>query len=549
MRHLAREASGLVAGVVLAGLAACGGGGGGGNAPAAQNPPPVVPPASAPIVPALSSTLTPASATVEANDGNPAKFSFTVAVSATPSGSVVPVVGADGLVVAVDGSVDTSVANQYTVHLATLPTVDAGTYRGEVLFSLCSDATCSSVHAGTQQRFTYTATVTQGEWSTFQRDAAHSGFVNVQFDPARFSRIWTWSRPAGDPEPLGGINAVATGAGSVFVSKDVYFGQGAVYALDETTGALKWTYALGEMASAGPAAFSAGTVYVPSTDPSSACVVWAIDAVSGMYKFKMPAGCQWSNFFAPTVKSNSVLHTSQTGTVHSFSTADGSPKWSAPARANDQTTPAADSRYAYQYGSNLSGAALNVYDLATGAPVASITDPFSSGFGYYSIFSAPMLGSTGNAIVFSGGGFSGRAASSSEQYEERVLVSYDVGRKAVAWRSANAYITHPAIANGVVYAARNTPPMLDALSETDGRILWSWPLPAGNSAFHRNVVVTRNLVFVSTDLNVYAVDLNTRRQVWSYPQPGMLAISGKNVLYIATGATLSDGNLVAIRLK
>jgi len=79
--------------------------------------------------------------------------------------------------------------------------------------------------------------------------------------------------------------------------------------------------------------------------------------------------------------------------------------------------------------------------------------------------------------------------------------------------------------------------------------LWSWTPPTADTSFHRNIVVTRNLAFVSTDANVYAIDLNTHQAVWQYGKPGMLAISAASILYIATGATVSDGNLVAIKLK
>jgi len=260
----------------------------------------------------------------------------------------------------------------------------------------------------------------------------------------------------------------------------------------------------------------------------------------------MPSYCQWSNSFAPTALDGSVLQTY--GSAYSYSIFSGGLQWEEEAGAYDQTTPAADAQYAYQYGIGGSPA-LKVFDRMTGATGASIADPFAPAFSGYSMFSAPMLGAAGNAIVFSGGGFSGRAASSSEQYDGRPLVSYNVAAKTIAWRSANAYLTHPAIANGVIYAARNAPPTLDALSEADGHILWSWTPPAGNASFHRNTVVTNNLVFVSTDANVYAIDLNTRQAVWHYAKPGMLAISGSSILYIATGATLSDGNLVAIKLK
>jgi hypothetical protein len=401
--------------------------------------------------------------------------------------------------------------------------------------------------SGSTQANAFQPSPPSSDWVTFQGDARHSGFVNAQFDPALFAQIWSWSRPAGDPEPIGGINSVATTAGKVIVTKDIYGGQGAVYALNEADGTLNWTYAFGPMASEGPPAVGNGNVFVPTTDPGEHCVTWAIDATLGTYQFKMPSTCQWSNFFAPTALDGSVLQASEGGSVDSYSIFSGGLQWSVRVVGYDQSTPAGDAKYAYQYGISSGSLALNVFDRMTGATVASIADPFSSSG--YSMFSAPMLGATGDAIVFSGGGFSGRAASSSEQFESRPLVSYDVAGKTIAWRSANAYLTHPAIANGVIYAARNAPATLDALSEADGHILWSWTPPAGNASFHRNTVVTNNLVFVSTDANVYAIDLNTHQAVWHYAKPGMLAISGSSILYIATGATLSDGNLVAIKLK
>jgi len=390
-----------------------------------------------------------------------------------------------------------------------------------------------------------TPVVSSGNWATFQGDAAHTGYVNLTLDPSRFTPLWTWSRPSGDPEPVGGINSVAVAGGKVFVTKDIYFGQGALYALNETDGSMAWIYALGQMASEGPPAYGNGSVFVPSTDPSENCVMWAVNAASGLFQFSMPTSCQWSGYFAPTPWATAVLQTSQAGNTYSFSILTGGLQWTTSAGASDQTTPAVDAQYVYQYGVG----ALKVMDRVTGVPVATITDPFASGFTGYSIFSAPMIGASNDVIVFSNAGISGRAASSSEQSGSRVLVSYNISARAYSWRSANAYLTHPAIANGVVYAGRNAPMALDALSETDGHVLWSWTPPAGNSSLHRNVVVTNNLVFVSTDANVYAIDLSTHLAVWQYPRAGMLAISGSGMLYIVTGASVSDGNLVAIKLQ
>ena len=482
-------------------------------------------------------------------EGNTGIFAFTVSISGLSSTGTTPVVKADSAVLELQGAIDSSVASQYTVHLTTVPGLAPGQYTGQVSFQLCSDANCSTAYPGTQQSFSYTVNVGLQDWQTFQRDAGHTGFVNVQLDSTKFTQAWTWSRPAGDPEPVGGINSVATGDGLVFVSKDIYFGQGALYALKESDGSTSWAYALGQMASEGPPAFLNGTVYLPSTDPSEGCAMWALDAMQGTYKFKMTTSCQWSSFFAPTPSNGSVLQTSQAGEVYSFATADGTLQWSAVAGAFDQATPAVDQHYAYQYGLVGNSGGLSVFDRASGALVTFISDPFWPGSSSYSVFSAPAVGANGDVISFSGLGFSGQAASSSEQYESRVIVSYDIANQVYQWRTQNSYLTHPAIANGVVYAARNAPATLDAMSEADGHIEWSWTPPAGDTEFHRNIVVTRNLLFVSTDVNVYAIDLTTHQAVWHYPKPGMIAISAAPMLYIVTGVRVSDGNLVAIKLN
>jgi outer membrane protein assembly factor BamB len=436
------------------------------------------------------------------------------------------------------------------VTLTTAPGLLAGRHKGSISFKLCSDSNCGTAHAGGTQSLPYDITVSlKDDWQTFQRDAAHTGFADIQLDPANFATAWTWQRPAGDGEPIGGINAVATGDGKVYVTNDIYFGQAAVYALDEATGRQVWTYAMGPMHSEGPAAFCDGTVYVPSQDSSEQGTMWALDASTGLYKFKMLTGGQWSNYFAPTALGGAVAQVTYDGGIYEFSTADSSQNWTAMSNVSDQSTPAMDATRLYAYGAVYGTPALHVLDRATGATVFNISDPFSSTYTSYDMFSAPMLGAMNDALAFSGSAFSGRAASSSEQYESRVLVSYDLQNANVRWRSANAYLTHPAIANGVVYAARNSPATLDAMSEASGQVLWSWTPPTGDTSFHRNILVTHNLVFVSTDQHIYAIDLATHQAVWNIPKSGTLALSRNGMLLITTGAAISDGSLVAIKLQ
>jgi hypothetical protein len=56
------------------------------------------------------------------------------------------------------------------------------------------------------------------------------------------------------------------------------------------------------------------------------------------------------------------------------------------------------------------------------------------------------------------------------------------------------------------------------------------------------MLVTDNLIFVSTESTTYAVDLESRTDVWDYPAGGHLALSNDGILFIAT----TEGELHAI---
>ncbi|OEZ56721.1 outer membrane biogenesis protein BamB [Duganella sp. HH105] len=509
-------------------LAACGGGG-----------TPAVPP-----VPTLLVQLTSSGGTAPLIEGaTETDLTITASYTGTSSKAIVPVFQFDAAVFAQQGNIDSTTPGTYVLRLRTKPNLAASNYTGQVGFQLCQENPCATIYPGSSQNASYAVKVALSDWGTFQRNNAHNAYVHVTLDPSKFAKAWTWSRPPGDSEPVGGINTVATGKGMVYITKDIYFGQADLFALKESDGSQVWHYASGNLASEGPPAYANGTVYFSSTASSQGSRVTAVDAAAGTFKFSMPFSAQWPAYLAPTIQGDSVLNTS--GQVSSYSAIDGKLNWSVAPGAYDVTTPAADANYVYQYGTAAQGN-LSVLDRLTGATVATIKDPFFPGSSGYSEFSAAMLGSSGNVIAFSGGGFSGRAASNSEQYESRVLVNYDVKKKAVAWRTEGTYKTHPALGNGVIYAASAT--QLDAISETDGKVQWSWKLPATDTGFHRNVVVTDNLVFVSSDTTVYAIDLKTHLPVWQYAAAGNLAISGGGILYITTGATGSDGKLVAIKL-
>jgi outer membrane protein assembly factor BamB len=418
---------------------------------------------------------------------------------------------------------------------------------GTLTVRACRDDLCTRPYADASASVNYQLQFMRiAEWETHQRNAAHNGYVPITLDPAKFAKTWEWQRPAGS-EPIGGINAVATSNGSVYLTTDVYFGDAKLYALNESTGQVRWNVSFGNVPALNPPAFNDGRIYVATTGHENT-FLWSFDAADGTFKFKSAFGAQWPHVLAPTAYEGEVYTNGGYfgGYVYAYDRLSGAPLWQAGAGDDDMSTPAVDSNNVYHH----SGTALLIWNRMTGEQVANIPDPFGIPTGY-SYHSAPILGGRSNVVAFAGSAFSGRASANVEQYEQRVLSSFNIGAKIWEWSTANAYLTQPALANGVIYAGRNRPMSLDAIDETTGKILWSWTPPAGqtDTEFHRNIVVTRNLLFVSTDQAVYAIDLATRQSVWRYPVPGMLAISANRTLYIAAGARESNGKLIAIRLK
>lgn len=424
-----------------------------------------------------------------------------------------------------------------------------GTHAGHVELKTCLDEAClSEIQRGTlyvpfEVVIEDPANVVLGEWETFQRDAGHTGYVPATFQPRAFRYKWEWRRPMDGR--LNFINQVSTAPGLVFVSEDDYHAPMSLRALRESDGGLVWQQTFQNYPALNPPAAANGKVYVTTTGHQQT-FLWAFNAIDGQPVFNSAFAAQWSNLLSPTVHDGRVYTNGgyHGGGVYAYHATTGALQWSMFGGDDDMATPAVDQSRTYYY----TGTAMVTYDTATGLQLSSTADPYHPEQGY-SHHGAPMLGLPDSVTTFSGGASSGRAVSSAEQYNLRPLVNFSVANNMARWRTTRTYITQPATAKGVIYAGSNTPKSFDAIDEATGQLIWSWVPQPSDLRFHRNVVVTDNLVFVSTDRAVYALDLTTRQPVWSYPAPGMLAISGGGTLYIVEGTKETTGRLIAIALK
>jgi outer membrane protein assembly factor BamB len=445
------------------------------------------------------------------------------------------------------------------------PTLKPGTYTGQIELRVCKEDPCTQELPGSPVVVPYTVKLnastnlttlsrTAGvpEWAQHQGNAAHTGYMPMTLDPAKFSRRWRWQPPAGVATgethelPSGYIAPVVSSSGSVYAMVQGFFQSPTIYALSEHDHGVRWS----------KADFGNSVINVspPSVDGSTVYLVsgWNVDAAlrgydvaSGTQRFNTSFFATSPRFMAPTL-ANGDLYTSA-GTNNwmvSFRAEQGSYRWGGHVSATDLWTPAVDTKQAYAY---MAGGGLHILDVSDGSRVAVIPDP--DGFALNNnIYVAPMLTSPGNVIVIN------RAASTGTR-----LVSFDTVGRNVRWAMAGSFAGMPAFANGTLYVVNGD--KLEARKESDGSLLWSWrpdetatlpfPLDDINQPLASpNVVVTDNIAFVSTSSKVYAVDLSTHKAVWSFPKPGRLALSTSGILYI-NQPTLGDlpAGLYAINLR
>jgi hypothetical protein len=524
--------------------------------------PPVTPPAPPPPPPAPPPPP-PAGASF-----NPTSLSITgyqdelgaVTVAATLAGNIVQVfprwVDSGGVFQPnppVTNAPGTSTAQlQFSTNLA------PRTYSGAVELRLCMDLPCTSEYQNSPALLPYTITVLPAanlspltplagasDWTTFQGNAGHTGYVPVTLDPTRFNRRWKWKVPASDPAIEGVVTPVVAADGRVHFVVSGYFKPSTAYALNEFDRTVAWRHDFGTIFAVHPPAVGGGKVFMASSGHSDT-FMWSFDATSGMMLSKVPFGSQWERYYAPTIVDGSVYTNGGSyGGMLSFRVSDGTLNWfNGSLLQFDQWTPAVDATHAYAF----IGGRFFALDRVSGATSYSIVDANWT-FGGYQQMSTPILAGPGTVIGINSRPFFGPV-------RPVHLINFDTVNRSIRWSLAGTFVSEPAVAKGVIYVANGA--QLEARSQADGSLLWSWTPnernaePFGNGSQPSNVIVTDNLLFVSTVSSTYAIDLARRNVVWTFPRGGHLALSRSGILYIAPRVGVpgvEPGTLTAINLN
>jgi outer membrane protein assembly factor BamB len=493
-----------------------------------------------PAPPVAVITPSPLTATIEAQDA--------LQIAVTADVAAVLYVGAfrvDDPQGFFDAAVTVSAINgqRYTLTLSASPKSVAGTYTGTINLQACgSDCAYSPQLPGSPVQIPYTITVTPfvplppvptasglPEWETHQGNTGHTGFVPVTLDPSRFAPRWTWSLPAG---ASGTLSPVTAGSGKVVIAASGFFNDAFLFALDEANGSIAWRHDFGSIFAVNHPATAGGRVFVASSGHADT-FMWAFDLADGTQLFKTPFASQWEHYLAPAFRNGFVYTNGGTyGGMYAFKATTGVQKWFANLGQYDLWSPAVDDQNAYAY----TGAEFAAIDLLTGARVFSIADPAFNWLGY-ALNMSPVLPGDGSVLLVNGVYSTAHA---------NQLIRYDVASASERWRVDGNFTSDPVVADGVVYVLDASDNQLEARDQGTGTLLWSWHAAGPQeTTITGNLLLTENLIFLSTSAATYAIDLSTHQAVWSAPVTGALAMSSNRVLYIVT----STGTLNAFDLN
>jgi outer membrane protein assembly factor BamB len=424
---------------------------------------------------------------------------------------------------------------------------------GTATIKLCSDQACATpqavpsitvpfdvtVHTSSSawpgdQLTTLSPWTGVADWTTFQGNNAHTGYVPVDIKPDKMTLRWKRGAVNDSGTGYSGVmSPLVTANGRFFASGNLK-----LTAYQESNGQAVWSYnASGAQTlydRVNPPAVDNGVVYMASGSQQYTYMI-GLDAGDGTVRMKSQMASQWDTYLPPVVQNGTIYTNSGTyGGLWAFAST-GEKLFSTNLSQTSKWSPAADAHAIYAY----TGDALTVVEPKTGAVLATIKDTMFSNYTY-------QLG--GSAVIGANGGVYGAAYQNAYINGGTLgnsLVRFDTAKGFLDWRVAGVYQVTPAYADGVLYAPNANPYRLEARSEVDGKLLWSWtPQLSAETSFYASPVITKNLLFVSTNINTYAIDLKSKKVVWSYPAAGYLAISASGILYIQ-----STDALVAVNLK
>ena len=250
------------------------------------------------------------------------------------------------------------------------------------------------------------------------------------------------------PVPNGGTSNAMICNPAIGADGTVYFGtdNNNFYALDGSTGALKWSFATGGQIWSGPCIAADGTVYFGSYDQK----VYAVDGTTGVLKWSFSTNGQ-IGYCSPVLGPDGTLYCcSDGGTLYALNGSNGSVVWSRSVGSYARFTPVINNGVLY-FGAN-SGAMLALDALNGNLVWSHQTTSYISG--------SAAIGWDGTLYFGSGGDHKIYALDGTTGAEKWSFLTTDYAESA------------PALGpDGIVYVCDYS--KLYALDSATGQLLWS----------------------------------------------------------------------------
>ena len=539
----------------------------------------------------LTLSMRPASLSATLVQGVPGLLTLDAEVTGTVStGGTVYVVIDDtsGVLQADKVQITQFSSTSYMAQVLTSPTLATGEATGSISLKVCSDLSCTKIYGQTSVPYDFVvdsstnttpiaALAGASDWATAGGTVSQANYAPVTLNASAFTVRWLQTNMESliPGALIVGASSLVTdsadrmaimGVAPSFNFDTNTASHGGLIGFSESDGTPVWHETLadsgGSQQDAGPVAIANGIVYGTQGPhiggPNGDITFTGLSATSGAVLFQTQIsdtfgydqlnstnkGCSPGSpvVYGSTVFVNPGCIPAQSGAIPlaAFDAATGQPLWTAgPQGANVGTTIASDGSNLYYTAPNTAGTPnLTALDQPSGTLHWQATLP--DGAGRYQ-YMTPTLDGTGGTII---------AASTSSG---ALISRYDLTSGQLTWQSmipaaGLGGVQALAVGNGMIYAGygdhlpggRVT---VSALNVADGSTAWSWYAPTSTDSFGTGinaVIATNNLLFVCTDIGVYAVDLSTHATAWTLAVPGFgMAISPSGILYVITAAGYS----------
>jgi hypothetical protein len=436
----------------------------------------------------------------------------------------------------------------YSATLVTNPKLSVGNHKGSIDIKACADQHCRTVYGSASLSYDFTVSASTNlktlsllpgvsDWQPLNGNSQRTAYVPVTLHASAFSSRWLYAEPAtqdvlmqSDTGAEGNLISNTTNTVTTDSANDlVVFADGPwLIALKETTGAKVWSENVDPHSYGNPAspAIANGVIYTTqgTFNTLHGAELATYDEATGAAGFQTayaPTYCDCDPAPVTVVGTQAFLLPGNGGigglSVMAFDATVGGVLWVSPTSVNTDLSFALDSQNVYYVDDSFDG--LSALDQPTGTIQYSV-----AGLGNKLV----SLDGAGGAIAYTNAGKLGHV---------------DLTTQTVDWTTptlpSDAVIMSSAIGNGVLYTATttanafNTPTTVVAYSTSDGHELWSWSPPDDDgTTVPLSLIATKNLLFVSTYEQTYAIDVDTQAVVWTFPVGGGLSLSPLGVLYI-----------------